>query len=952
MIKQDDSVEPKISFRKVLTIYFKASRKRIISMLIISTIFFLILTSIVLISFSIYQNSFYSYIETNHDWLKDNKISVRSGGSIEDSKTLDSNYLMKGINEVKTQLENIIPNIQKRSAGVIEISLFNFITYNSYFDIILSTFDDISLNLIENNLHSGRLPENSTEILYYNVFNQSSYGIGDIFNITTDRIYNSYPIITKCQIVGIVNNLESIYYNNNISTDILREIDNYFITTSTFFYEFVNEIENKDNGLDVLIDFDYTFSVKHLKTNKYLRALDDYSNWNKDKSFEFLPNPNPFHFCDDLLQALIKFKIDWYLTIFYQLLIASPLMFLFGFISVEIYRTGNYDKRAKYRLLKTYGMDNKSLSKFLFLENLILLGSSLLFGLCLSLFVDYFIVRSLNLTPNVSYIAGFSNLSSILVISFLFLAIFTINYIIDLVQLRKTKVTVMEQYKIKKKRFLSKIFSLPELNFLVPGLIFAIFGLLILYLEFDDAYNWIDNMLSFYFYIIFSLMAFLGILFLLMAILLFLRRGMIYLWSRIGGFIWKNTKSYFSLAIRQLSVYINDYKNTLMVIFLIGLTISPGLVISKSVELHNTLEANLSVGCTDILVENWDIDGNLESNISRIDGVELSTVLSNIAINMEGYSVFDDSKYYLNLYVVNNITEFIEIVNFTLLKQDGYSKNDIVMLETDLTYLMNRKFARTNGFNRNKIFTTVGITPSIYEPKELIYINDFSYFPLIPRRKFEGQLVNDIFNQPKYIDLVVSNNTKDLILEYSGRERNQEDYLLIKTTEGANITAINEELSSEYHLTANSLEDYITNLDNKMNFIGLKLYLIISILAVMLIIIYGCFKATNLFKERQRILEIFIQNGARRWFIMGLFSIEFILVLLVPLIVTVLIPIPILTNFSSFLLNLVTEYNKFTLWYPWWIAVLTGLIALFSVLIGWFTILYPFIKKYRLSKHE
>lgn len=950
MDQQDGSKEHQIPFRKILAIYFKASRKRVLSMLIISSIFFLLLTSIVIVSYSIYQDSFYSYIETNHNWLNDNKISVASYVRIEESEKIESNYLMKGIDEATTELENIMPNVLKNYAGGIETRFYNFTSYNDYSTIFVSTYDDTLLNLIKNNLHSGRLPENSTEILYYDALNRFSFEIGDILNLTEKIVYNDYPTTTKCQIVGIVKNLESIFYTNNISTDILKETGNYFITNSTCFYNLVNEIVKESHGLSVFIDFEYTFSVKHLKTNKYVNALNAI-HWDEDFSFNYLPNLLYNAFCADLMYALNNFKMNWYLTIYNQLLICSPFMLLIGFISVEIYRTGNFEKRAKYRLLKTHGMDNQSLAKFLFYENLILFGSSLLIGLCVSLIVDYFVVRSLNLSPNVSYIAGFSNVSSIFMILGIFLGFFLINYLIDLLQLRKTKVTIMEEYETKKKRFLSKIFSLPELNFLVPGIIFTIFGLLISYLTYDGG-NYFESIINVNFFIGFSILAVLGILFLLLAVLLFLRRGMTYLWYRIGDSAWKNTKSYFSLALKHLSVYIRNYKNTIMVFFLIGLCVTPGLIIAKSVDEHTTLEANLSVGCSDILVENWNIDEGLESNISSIEGVELSTVLSNINLVVEDSSGFDDSQNIINFYVISNITEYVEIVDFTLLTQDGYSKNDITMLETDLTYLMNRKYARKNDYHKDEIFSTVKIFPTIHQPKELEYLNDFSYFPLIPRRKFEGDLFYELFNQPTYIDLVVSENTVDLILEYTARERTQKDYLLIKTVEGANITAVQEELTSKYQLTTYTYEDHLTSMDSTLNSVGLKLFKIITILSIVLTVVYGSFKAANIYKERLRLLEIFVRNGARRWLIVGNFSVEFILVILVPIIVSIGITSPYLNNVSSFMLNLVTEYTTFTLWCPWWVAILTGLLALFGVLIGWCTSLYFFVKSYRSSKSE
>ncbi|HUT79708.1 MAG TPA: ABC transporter permease [Candidatus Bathyarchaeia archaeon] len=947
--QQDGSIEPGLPLRKILAIYFKASKKRVITMLVIGSIFFLMFSTIILVSFSLYQDSFYKYLETNHDWLNDNEISVISDGGIEDSESLASNFLMKGINEVEGKLDEIMPNVLKSSTGVLEIDLPNFISYNKYNQIYLSTFDDNSQNIIENNLFSGRLPENRTEILYYDALNQSLFDIGDILNLTGRIVYNNYPIITSCQVVGIINDLESVFYNNNLSTDILRRTNNYFITTSNYFYNLVNEIDNKQNSLKVSIDFDYTFTLQHLRTKKYLRELNEYS-YSDDKSLVYLASSHNTDFCGDLISALNNFNMDWYLQIYNQLLICSPLILLIGFISIEIYQANNFAKKENYRLLKTHGLDNKLLSKFVLLENLILLGVSLVIGLIVSLIVAYIIVQSLGLSSDVSFFAGLSNFSSMFILLIIYFVFFIINYLIDLVQLRKTKATVLEQYKTKRRKFFSKIFSLPELNFLVPGLALTIPGLLVSFLAYNGDYDEIYYVVNFF--IGFSIIADIGILFLLAAILLFLRRIMIYLWNRIGSSTWKNVKNYISLSMKHLSIYIGNYKNTIMVFFLIGLCVTPGFIMNKSVDYHNELEANLSIGCSDILVENWDIEGSIKANISKIDGIELSTVVSTIKLILEDSNVYDDSLYCIKFYVLTNVSEFVEVVNFTLLNQDGYSKTDISMLDSDLTYMMNRKYAQKHNYDKSAIFTTIGITPSVYQPKKLVYINDFSYFPLVPRKQFEAIFLYELFDQPTYIDLVVSEQTKDLILEYNQRDRIQKDYLLIKTSEGANITAIKEELTSNYQLIAYTLEDRLATMDNNLNSLGMKLFTIITIFSLVALVIYGCFKAMNIYKERQRLIEIFIQNGAKRRFIVRNFTLEFVLVIFVPIIIAIAISIPYLNNLSVLMLNLVTDYKDFTIWYPWWIFIGTWFLVLASVLIGWWASLTLFVKNFKSHKTE
>ncbi len=947
--QQNESTEHQMPFRKILTLYFKANKKRVVSILIISSIFFLILSTIVLVSFSLYQDSFYKYIETNHNWLNDNEISVISRGSIIDSEILTPNYLMNGINEVETKLDEIMPNVLKSSTGVLEITLNNFISINNYFEIFLSTYDDIAINQIKNNLLSGRLPENSTEILFYDALNQSSYEIGAVFNLTGKKVYNNYPIITKCQVVGIVKNVESIFHDNNLSTDILRETENYFITTSDYFYDLVNRIDNKSNHLDALIDFDYTFTIQQLRTEKYLRELNEYD-W-EDKAFVYLPNPIHVSFCKDLYYALNHFEMEWYLQIFKQLSICFPLILLIGFIGIELYRTFNFEKRVSYRLLKIHGVDEKSLNKTVFFENQIIIGSGLIIGLSISLIIAYFIVQLLDMSSNVSIIAGFSNPTSIILILCIYFTFLFVNYFIDIIQLKKAKVTIMEQYKTKKRRFLSKIFSLPELNFLIPGIPLTIFGLLLSYIVYDEG-RVFEYIKGIYFFIGFSIMAFIGIVFVLFAVIFFLRRIMIYLWNRLGDSFWKRRKGFFAFSLKQLSVYIRDYKNTIMVFFLIGLCITPGLVMKKSVESHNELEANLSVGCSDILVENWNIEESLEVNISKIEGIELTTVVSKIELYLgDSSSIIGDSRYYIDLYVLANISEFTQIVDFSLLNQDGYSKEDISQLDSDLSYIMNRKYARKNNYNTNENFTTVGITPSVYQPKELVYINDFSYFPLVPLRRVVIGF-GDYFDQPTYIELVVSNQTKDQILEYNQRERIQKNYLLIKTADGANITAIKEEITSKYQLTAYTLEDFQISVNSTMNLLGLKLFSIISIITIALATIYGWFKAVNIYKERQPVIEILIQNGAKRWFIVSNFTIELILVIPIPIIFSLGIAIPYLNNFGDFMMNVVTNHIDFTIWYPWWIFILTGLFVLITTLIGWWISSTYFVKSYKLHKIE
>ncbi|NHJ85826.1 MAG: hypothetical protein FK734_10210 [Asgard group archaeon] len=92
MNQENSSIEHSIPIKKLLAIYFKISKKRIVSIIVIGSIFFLIFSSITIISFDLYQDRFYSYIEKNHDWLHDDEISIANQGTLIDSEVLVSNY--------------------------------------------------------------------------------------------------------------------------------------------------------------------------------------------------------------------------------------------------------------------------------------------------------------------------------------------------------------------------------------------------------------------------------------------------------------------------------------------------------------------------------------------------------------------------------------------------------------------------------------------------------------------------------------------------------------------------------------------------------------------------------------------------------------------------------------------------------------------------------------------
>ncbi len=424
------------------------------------------------------------------------------------------------------------------------------------------------------------------------------------------------------------------------------------------------------------------------------------------------------------------------------------------------------------------------------------------------------------------------------------------------------------------------------------------------------------------------------------------------IWRSIGILTWKSIKSYFTLALKHLSIYGKNYQRTMMAIFILGLGIIPGLIMTKSIASHAHIEANLSVGCADIAIEGWNVNNNKwKDNISRIEGVEKVTEVNIIKMQIYKYDFVNYHEYEIRFNVIHNVTEYLNIVNFTEVLEDGYTKNDIAQLDTNLTYLMSRKYAQENNYDNGAIFKTTLITEEQYEPLNMIYVNDFSYYPLLTR------LVVDLedkylFGEKTYFDMIMNKVTSQMILNKSDNQITTNGYLLIKTESNANTTKIKEEIFTKFGYIAYTREDKEQIiLENINNFANTFLF-VSTIVTTIAIFLFGSINAINIYKQRLRIIESETQIGAKRRLIWGNFTIELVLVVLFPLIVSMGIAIPIINNFSSFILNIAEVYKKFVPWQPWWLIISSAIVVMIVLFIGWFTRIIPLVKSYRPIKQE
>jgi hypothetical protein len=390
----------------------------------------------------------------------------------------------------------------------------------------------------------------------------------------------------------------------------------------------------------------------------------------------------------------------------------------------------------------------------------------------------------------------------------------------------------------------------------------------------------------------------------------------------------------------------------MLAVFVFGLGVIPGLIVTRSISLHTPLEANLTTGCSDILIADWQLGSQLKSNISNIDGVVGSAEVNILELTFINPRQ-QNELYGIRFLVLQNITEYLNVVDFTLLTEDGYSINDLTMLETDLTYLMSRKYARKNGYDNGVIFNTGEITDEIYQPLDLIYVNDFSYYPLLTRPDLRTNPEDSyFFYQPTRSDLVVSKTTAELIINSTSKTAESSGYLLIKTETTANKTKIQEELSNQFGYTSITPEQIQQTIIERINKFTMIFLITTSILSSLAIILFGTVNAISIYKQRLRIIEPEIRVGAKRRLIWGNFTIELMIIVLLPMIISVGVAIPIVNAFSGYLLNITDSYIKFTPWQPWWVLVLIALGGLVLLTIGWLVGIIPRINNYRPVKQE
>ncbi|TET32498.1 MAG: ABC transporter permease, partial [Candidatus Heimdallarchaeota archaeon] len=332
-------------------------------------------------------------MNSNHTWRSDQRISYIDSAIQTTPFDLPINYFDSQITQHSGNLKSIIPDVGSNHTAALSSQLYIFVnvTEEIWLNCELMTFDNDTLVSLSHALVEGRMPSNTSEIIYRRRNASSPITLNDMIPFRGEESTDAIP--QNLTIVGIVENVENIFYFDGFSSDIVRRsnrtwgdynshmFDEGFYTTNNAFLNTLNEYEDYDGLFTFLIDFNYQFTAAHVRNiNQYIQNF---------KEFRFYYYV--FDFCNDLYHSLTRFQNNWMAETARIFSSSIPILFLFGLVCIESLKIGTHELESKFRLMKIQGVETKSIRRMISLENLIISSVSFLGGSILGFFIGYFV---------------------------------------------------------------------------------------------------------------------------------------------------------------------------------------------------------------------------------------------------------------------------------------------------------------------------------------------------------------------------------------------------------------------------------------------------------------------------------------------------------------------------------------------------------------------------------
>ncbi len=278
----------------------------------------------------------------------------------------------------------------------------------------------------------------------------------------------------------------------------------------------------------------------------------------------------------------------------------------------------------------------------------------------------------------------------------------------------------------------------------------------------------------------------------------------------------------------------------------------------------------------------------------------------------------------------------------------SYTLDDIILLENNLTFMIEKDQAKTRRYNKdNKMYTTIfGKVTKIFS---LEYIDYFEYFPLIPTS------YDDTFGSEEYIaySIVTGNSTAEMFNEININPiYSKSENLLIKVEENSYISDICRTLQDIYKIEYQNFNEVSRTLYQSVDVLEVNFLKASTILSSIIMILLGYILSENVYSKRKPIIEYEYRTGLSRELIRRNLTFEIFIITIIPVLLSVINGQLFFLLLSKLIIDLQEIYNSFNLWTPWYLIIIMMIPIEILVMIGWIVGIRYKLNKYRAVKEE
>ncbi len=948
---EEEPVNSKIELSKkeLFRIFMKTGRRRIAFSIISGIIVFLAIASLCMVIYSHRYTLFHEYVTENNDWYNDDYISASTNRNMNLDFNLTNDYMENFTANFRNTTEHLIPNL-KITNTTSAISAQQFHSTGSELDpwhfYEFLAPDNRTYEALSKCLIAGRMPLNSSEILYYE--NTVFY-----FPVNSTLYVNNYQSefapVQSYTIVGVIGDITEVFQEEGISADLFdwyfdsHLLFNYF-RQATFFMNFTN-FQYRMNNLDyyfgtITYVVDYQYDLSAVKLNKLREYIDAFPS-DTYQILSQVTNSYVLH-APEIKQIFISFTNHWINEYSRIIGINSPLLFMIGLISVVTLNIGSKDLGTTFRRMKLYGLNYRVIRQMIFLENLLFTFVSFIGGTLIGYLISYLFTFQVPNRPFNFYQNSLQEPLLLIALSSFIIGFFTLSFYLQNSIAKKTVGDAHQEYQ-KKRRRIRNMFSTNEFRLFVIALIFTLVSV-ILYILYTYVGPNVPMLTSFSYLTFFWFMITCSLAFMITFAFLIIARISTVLWTFLSNRLWKNRLNFFTLSIKHLTDNKGIYQITILAALIFGLVILPGISMESSIPIHLEKEAKLSMGNANVVLTRWsDPTGLFLPAVKSIDGIESVTEVRVYSIGNDNTGSRYPRPFQIYMLGIVNVTKFIETIEFDVF-DDDVSIDELLLLKNSSFAFFDKDFTRRYNIIPGEKHGTSFYSRYVYE---FTCIDSYEFFPLVPLVKKKLFSNIDIFSVVTSLDTA---KEFSMSLDFS-TDVYGESFLLIKTTNESIIPYVYEQLDV-LPMKAMTIDDYIAEYYAKIKIFPMNNLFFFAFVASFTLLFIGFFTGMKIFDDRIRIVESFYRIGAERGKILALFTMELFFVNILPIAIALVASIPFIRFLAVYYLGVQEFYSPFTIGLPWWGYIVIILGGILVSILGWLLAIIPPLYRYKPVKQE